>query len=205
MREKLNNNPLAQVVLVGVLLVVVGVFVMSSKGGGADSASESTTTTTSSATLATPAGSASVTATVTTPAAGAVPSVPAVSPSQAAAAAPPLPRAVTAAWDANATVVLLFVRNGGIDDRMVAAAVKRLSFLPGVAAFVVPAGRISRYAAIAQGVEVNRVPALVVLRPKDVGKGIPTASVSYGFQSPEAVVQTIVDAGYKGRTVPYHP
>jgi hypothetical protein len=203
MREKLNNNPMAQVVLVGVLLVVVGIFAMSSMGGGGDSASESTTTTTSAATLSTPAGSASVTATVTTP--GAVPSVPAVSPSQAAAAAPPLPRAVTAAWNANRTVVLLFVRNGGIDDRLVAATVKRLSFLPGVAAFVVPAGRISRYAAIAQGVEVNRVPALVVLRPKDVGSGIPTASVSYGFQSPEAVVQTIVDAGYKGRTVPYHP
>jgi hypothetical protein len=203
MREKLNNNPMAQVVLVGVLLVVVGVFAMSSMGGGGDSTSESTTTTTSTATLSTPAGSASVTATVTTP--GAVPSVPAVSPSQAAAAAPPLPGAVTAAWSANRTVVLLFVRNGGIDDRMVAATVKRLSFLPGVAAFVVPAGRISRYAAIAQGLEVNRVPALVVLRPKGVGKGIPTASVSYGFQSPEAVVQAIVDAGYKGRTVPYHP
>jgi hypothetical protein len=202
MREKLNNNPMAQVVLVGVLLVVVGVFAMSSMGGGGDPASEPTTTTTSS-TLTTPAGSASVTATVTTP--GAVPSVPAVSPSQAAAAAPPLPGAVTAAWSANRTVVLLFVRNGGIDDRMVAATVKRLSFLPGVAAFVVPAGRISRYAAIAQGLEVNRVPALVVLRPKGVGKGIPTASVSYGFQSPEAVVQAIVDAGYKGRTVPYHP
>jgi hypothetical protein len=203
MREKLNNNPMAQVVLVGVLLVIVGIFAMSSMGGGGDSASESTTTTTTTATLSTPAGSASVTGTMTTP--GAVPSAPAVSPSQAAAAAPPLPRAVTAAWNANRTVVLLFVRNGGIDDRLVAATVKRLSFLPGVAAFVVPAGRISRYAAIAQGVEVNRVPALVVLRPKDVGSGIPTASVSYGFQSPEAVVQTIVDAGYKGRTVPYHP
>jgi hypothetical protein len=202
MREKLNNNPLAQVVLVGVLLVVVGVFVMSSKGGGGDSASESTTTT-STATLATPAGSASVTAPVTTP--GAVPSVPTVSPSQAAAAAPPLPSAVTAAWNADRTVVLLFVRNGGIDDRMVAVTVKRLSSLPDVAAFVVPAGRISRYAAIAQGVEVNRVPALVVLRPQNVGDDIPSASVSYGFQSPEAVVQAIVDAGYKGRTVPYHP
>lgn len=203
MREKLNSNPLAQVAVVGVLLVLGGVFFMSTMGGGGDSASDSTTTTTSTATLTTPAGSASVTATVTTP--GAVPSVPAVSPSQAAAAAPPLPRAVTAAWDANRTVVLLFVRNGGIDDRMVAAAVKRLSFLPGVAAFVVSAGRISRYAAIAQGVEVNRVPALVVLRPKDIGKGIPTASVSYGFQSPAAVVQAVVDAGYQGRTVPYHP
>jgi hypothetical protein len=199
MREKLNSNPLAQVAVVGVLLVLGGVFFMSTMGKGGDSGSEPTTTTTSTATLTTPAGSASVSATVTAP------SVPAVSPSQAAATAPPLPRAVTAAWAANRTVVLLFVRNGGIDDGMVSATVKRLSLLPGVAAFVVPAGRISRYAAIAQGVEVNRVPALVVLRPRDVGKGIPTASVSYGFQSPAAVVQAVVDAGYQGRTVPYHP
>jgi hypothetical protein len=202
MREKLNSNPLAQVAVVGVLLVLGGVFFMSTMGKGGDSGSEPTTTTTSTATLTTPAGSASVSATVTAPTAGAAPSV---SPSQAAATAPPLPRAVTAAWAANRTVVLLFVRNGGIDDGMVSATVKRLSLLPGVAAFVVPAGRISRYAAIAQGVEVNRVPALVVLRPKDVGKGIPTASVSYGFQSPAAVVQAVVDAGYQGRTVPYHP
>jgi hypothetical protein len=205
MREKLNSNPLAQVAVIGVLLVLGGVFFMSTMGKGGDSGSEPTTTTTSTATLTTPAGSASVSATVTAPTAGAAPSVPAVSPSQAAATAPPLPRAVTAAWAANRTVVLLFVRNGGIDDGMVSATVKRLSLLPGVAAFVVPAGRISRYAAIAQGVEVNRVPALVVLRPKNVGKGIPTASVSYGFQSPAAVVQAVVDAGYQGRTVPYHP
>jgi len=203
MREQLNNNPLAQVVLVGVLLVVAGVFFMSSTGGGESESGSSTTTSTATAT--TPDGSASVTATVTAPT-GTAAVTPALTPGQAAAAAPPLPRPVTDAWAANRTVVLLFVRNGGIDDRLVAATVNRLRGLPGVSAFVIPAGRISRYAAIAQGVEISRVPALVVLRPKDVDRGgIPTASVSYGFQSPEAVVQEVVDAGYKGRTVPYHP
>lgn len=202
MREKLNNNPLAQVVVVGVLLVFVGIFVMTTMGRSRDSDSESTTTT-STATVTTPDGSASVTATVTAPTADAS-AVPAVPPGQVAAVAPP-PRAVTAAWEANRTVVLLFVRIGGIDDRLVAATVKRLSLLPAIAPFVVPADRIARYAAITQGVEINRVPALVVLRPKNVGGGIPTASVSYGFQSPAAVVQAVVDAGYRGRTVPYHP
>ena len=38
-------------------------------------------------------------------------------------------------------------------------------------AFVVPADRIARYATIAQGVDVDRVPALVVIRPKRLDHG----------------------------------
>jgi hypothetical protein len=202
MREKLNNNPLAQVVLVGILLVFAGFFAMTSMGGGGDSEPATSETTTASTTVETPAGTASVTATLTTPT-GTPTSAP--SPGSIPVAPRPLPPAVTAAWAANRTVVLLFVRDGGIDDRLVEATVKRLRFFPDATVFVVPAGRIARYAAIAQGVDVNRVPALVVLRPKRLNKGIPTASIQYGFQSPESVVQAIVDAGYKGRTVPYHP
>ena len=56
--------------------------------------------------------------------------------------------------------------------------------LPGVGTFVVPAGQIARYAAIAQGVEVNRVPALVVLRPKQPRPGHPTASVQLRLPEP---------------------
>jgi hypothetical protein len=126
-------------------------------------------------------------------------------PGSGAGSPPPIPRPVTAAFAADDTVVLLFVRNGGIDDRMVSAGVSRLRSLAGVAAFVVPADRVAHYAAIAQGVGLNRVPALVVLRPKRLDHGIPTASVKYGFQSPASMVQAVVDAGYKGRTVDYHP
>jgi hypothetical protein len=128
-----------------------------------------------------------------------------VPPSALAKSAPPPPRAVTTAFAANRTVVLLFVRNGGIDDRIVARDVDRLDSLQGVATFVVPANRIARYAAITEGVAVDRVPALVVVRPKRLGHGIPTASVHYGFQRPESVVQAVIDAGYKGPTVDYHP
>jgi hypothetical protein len=205
MREKLNSNPLAQAALVGVLLLGVGFFLLSSMGGE----SEEAETTTSSATVSTPEGSASVTATVTTPlgepAAPAAPSSIPPLPPDAAAAAPPLPHAVTAAFHANRTVVLLFVSKGGIDDGMVAGASSALTAMPGVSSFVVPADRIARYAAIAQGVAVDRVPALVVMRPKRLDRGIPTASVLYGFQSPQSVVQAVIDAGYKGRTVDYHP
>jgi hypothetical protein len=203
MREKLNNNPLVQVAILGVLLLATGFFVMSSMGGGSSGGEEEEAATEATATAVTPEGSATLTVTGS-PEATAATAVP-PSPQALASSAPAPPAAVTAAFRADQTVVLLFVRDGGIDDRMVAATVKRLSGLPGVTSFVVPVHRIARYARITQGVEVNRVPALVVLRPKRLDHGVPSASVSYGFQSPESVVQAIIDAGYKGPTVDYHP
>jgi hypothetical protein len=192
MREKLNSSPIAQVAVVGVLLLGAGLFLMSSMGGRDEAESEAPTT---SVPAAVEGGEA----------VGAPGSVPALPPS-AASAAPPPPRPVTEAFEANRTVVLLFVRNGGIDDRLVRDSVDRLrATLPAVSAFVVPADRIARYAAIAQGVALDRVPALVVVRPKRLDRGIPVASVSYGFQSPESVVQAAIDAGYKGPTIDYHP
>ena len=68
-----------------------------------------------------------------------------------------------------------------------------------------PAHRIARYSAITGGVGVERVPALVVITPKDVADGGPTGSVRYGFQSRQAVVQAAIDAGYEGPTLAYHP
>jgi hypothetical protein len=194
MREALNSNPLAQLALVGVLLLAAGFFVLSSTGGGGEEvesgAGEGTVSVTS--------------ATATPPTSVAPTSVPPLPPG-AATEAPPLPGAVTAAFDADRIVVLLFVRNGGIDDQMVAAAVEGLASLPDVASFIVPARRIARYAAIAQGVAVDRVPALVVVRPKRLDQEIPTASVHYGFQSPESIRQAVIDAGYEGRMLDYHP
>jgi hypothetical protein len=191
MREKLNSNPVAQAAVLGVLLLAVGFFVVSSMGGGGEEEGVS------------PSSEAMV-ATVTASEGSGVAAAP-PAPGALAATAPPPPAAVTAAFAANRTVVLLFVSDSGIDDRLVLAATRTLARLPGVATFVVPAKRIARYAAIAQGVDVNRVPALVVLRPKRLDHGIATASVTYGFQSPESVVQAVVDAGYKGPTLGYHP
>jgi hypothetical protein len=189
MREKLNSNPLAQAGLVGVLLLFAAVFAMSSMGGSKEEESGSSP----------PAGPVAMAAT----AEGSPTSLPAVG--SGVGAPPPPPRPVISSFTANDTVVLLFVRSGGIDDRMVAAALSRLHSLARVATFVVPASQIARYAAIAQGVDVNRVPALVVLRPKRLDNGVATASVHYGFQSPASVEQAVIDAGYKGGTVPYHP
>jgi hypothetical protein len=192
MREKLNDNPLMQMAVIAVLLLGAGFFIMSSMGGKGSEESESAAPVSAAAesTTAAPASLSSALAKV----------------SQASAsAARPLPRPVNAAWHANKTVVLLFVRNGGIDDELVAAATARLASLPGVAAFIAPASEVSRYASVTEGVGVNRVPALVVIRPKHLHQTVPTASVSYGFQSGESIVQAVIDAGYKGPTLAYHP
>jgi len=192
MREKLNENPLMQVALIGVLLVLAGVFFMSSmgKGGGEEETESAPVSATAEGATEPPAGLEAALAMV----------------SQASAsAARPLPPDVLAAWNDNRTVVLLFVHDGGIDDRLVKDATERLSSLPAAEVFVVPASKISRYAAVTEGVGVNRVPALVVVRPKHVHQTIPTASVSYGFQSGQSIVQAVIDAGYKGPTLDYHP
>jgi hypothetical protein len=54
-------------------------------------------------------------------------------------------------------------------------------------------------------VEVSRVPALVVMRPRNLSGGTPQASVSYGFQTSQDVVQAVRDADYHGPVVTYHP
>jgi len=200
MREAVNNNPLVQVALVAVLLISTGFFVMSSMGGGGEEESESSSASSSTTTTTT-----TTTATVKASTPGAAVATALALASGAPSGAPPPPRPVLSAWNANKTLVLLFVHDGGIDDQLVKGAVARLHSLPQVATFVVPAHRIARYAAIAEGVGVNRVPALVVVRPKRLDSAIPSASVLYGYQSPESVVQAVTDAEYKGRTLDYHP
>lgn len=195
MREQINSNPVLQLALIGVLLLGGGFFVMSTMGGGGEEAEEAAPATTSTALTTAPAGEVVAPAT-----ASALPPTGSVS-----SADPRLPRPVLSAWKANQTVVLLFVRDGGIDDRLVVRTTAGLSALPRVKTFVVPAGEIARYTAVSEGVGVERVPALVVVSPRRLGQQVPTASVHYGFQSPENVNQAIVDAGYKGPTVDYHP
>jgi len=189
MRDALNSNPLVQLAVVGVLLVGVAIFLMSSGGGGEEE---------------TPGGAATeAVATEAVEGAAAVESLSTATGAPLAVAPPPRP--VLEAWRANRTLVLLFVRDGGIDDGLVKTATAGLASFREAAVFVVPAAKISRYAAIAEGVGVDRVPALVVVTPKHLQKTVPTASVSYGFQSPQSVAQAVIDAGYDGPTVDYHP
>ncbi|MGC1851255.1 MAG: hypothetical protein WA687_02315 [Solirubrobacterales bacterium] len=216
MREQLNSNPLVQLAVVAVLLVGVAVFLMSSGGGeeeespsaGATEATVSVvgTDASGSATGATPGEAVEGAVEEATEAAGGESLSSALSATgQTSTVAPPLPRPVLDAWKANRTLVLLFVRDGGIDDRLVKTATASLAGFRDAAVFVVPAAKIARYAAISEGVGVDRVPALVVVTPKHLKKTVPTASVSYGFQSPQSIAQAVIDAGYEGKTLDYHP
>lgn len=196
MREQLNSNPLVQMGVIAVLLVAAAIFLLTSMGGGGGEESE--------------AGSASIS--TASPGEGSAPSPgeeapPATSPNGAmpTLATQPPPRALLDAWNGNRTVVLLIVNDRGIDDDLVKLASSRLDGMSGVTTFVVPVGQIARYASITQGVGVDRVPALVVLRPKKLDQAVPTASVSYGFQDGDSIEQAVIDAGYKGPTLEYHP
>lgn len=205
MREKLNSNPVAQVVLVCVLLVVAGFLLISQMGGGGGGDTATTiptiATTPTTATPSTPATGTTTPATATpSTTSGAVPSV-AVS----GISVPRLPGAVTRAYKSGKTVVLLVIHSGGIDDRRVVSNVPRIDAVGDVATFVVPANKVARYAAITLGLEVDRTPALIVMRPKRLSDGTPQATVTYGFQSPQAVVQEVRDASYDGPYLTYHP
>lgn len=196
MREQLNSNPLVQLAIVGVLLVGVAVFLMSGGGGEEEEAAPEATVST---TAPTEVGSAPAEASSDSLSSA----LSAVSDSPLAA--PPPPQPVLDAWEDNKTLVLLFVRDGGIDDRLVKSATDQLEGFRDAEVFIVPAAKISRYATISEGVGVDRVPALVVVTPKNLKKTVPTASVSYGFRSEQSIAQAVIDAGYKGKTLDYHP
>jgi hypothetical protein len=192
MREQLNNNPLAQLAVLGALLLAGGVFLMTTMGGGGEEEGE--------------AASSSSSLTVEAPGSEAAPPAEAsAAPALPPSTAPPLPEAVLRAWEADQTVVLLFVRDGGIDDHLVEQTSENLNAFPDVTRFVVPAAQISRYGAITEGLGIERVPALVTISPRRLGEQVPTASVHYGFQTRASVAQAVIDAGYEGRTLPYHP
>lgn len=190
MREKLNDNPKVQMALVAVLLVIAAVFFLGKGGGGesGEAASESVEPTAATATEI-----------------GAVTPVALPAPGTGPGSVPPPPKKVVSAFQSGDTVALLFVHDGGIDDRLAARSVRRLKGLSHVATFIVPAHKVARYVSITQGVDLNRLPAFVVIRPKRLDKGFATATIQYGFQSPQSLLQAIVDAGYHGGTHAYHP
>jgi hypothetical protein len=185
-RDKLNNNPVAQIGLV-VVLIAAAAFMFLKPSGGEAEAEESS-------------GVVEVTAIASTPE-----TVTGMGELPTSVPAPPLPAAFTAAYDADRTVALLVVHNGGIDDAFTHLALEEVAAVEDVKAFVVPVKKISQYAAVTVGLDVNRVPALIVMRPRRLSGGVPQASVDYGFQTPQSVVQAVRDASYKGPEGTYYP
>jgi hypothetical protein len=211
MRKALNENPTVQIAVIGVLILVVGLFfMMTKKKGGSEPAASTeapaaTADASGTAATVTPSG---VTGSAT-PAAPATSSVSVTSGTvtpDALIPGPGLPKNVVDAWQGGDAIVLLIVRGGGIDDRLVRGSVQSLSGDSGTAVFVARAKDVARYSRITQGVGVNRAPALVVVRPRDVSGSVPQAQVSYGFRNSQSVVQAVHDALYTGRdNLPYSP
>ena len=215
MRRALNENPVVQAALIGVLLIGVAVLFLTRMSGG-DSPADTAT-----APAASPDPAASAAA--ATPAAA--PVAPAA-PASAFVAGKGLPEDVAKAYKDDKTIVLLIMREhpqgcysrsalvskrcGGIDDLQVATIVRVIDELrvrPNTALFITHASNVAAYSRITTGVDLDRVPALVVLSPKRLNDGgLPRATVSYGFRGPGSVIQAIEDAEYKGKTdLPYYP
>ncbi len=227
MRKSLNGNPIVAIAVIAVLGIGVAFLLLSSLSHSSSSTETATTssgpvvapavpsaTPTAPATTD-PAAAASATAPATTGAVDPVTGLPAAPTTAPAApanvgsfvAGPGLPDAVVTAFKRGDAVALLIVKRDGIDDRAVHKGFRLVASTPRVTAFETLAEGVARYARITEGVDLDRVPALVVLRPKSVtGAGPPKATVTYGFNSPQQLVQAVHDALYKGpENLPYHP
>jgi len=206
MREKLNENPIYQALLIGVLAIVVGFMLltrMSGGGGGGAEPGDPGMPAPGPDVTGAPAvpGTAPAAAPATTPTPGGTPT-PAASGhggGEEFVAGPGLPKDVANAFEDGKVVVLLIVRGNASDDKRVVPMVSALRSRDDTAAFVVKAFDVAKYSRIANGVEVDRTPALVVVQPKRLTDGpLPAASVSYGFRSKESVDQEVRDALYDG-------
>jgi hypothetical protein len=198
MREKLNENPVAQIALIAVLLVVGGYLMMSQLSGG-EGGEES----------AAPVSSVSAEPVAEASEAGAEEEAGAVEAEETAVTPPmgrSLPKPVETAYSSGATVVLLVVRDGGIDDHLVERAADALRGDPEVQLFVVPVHEVARYTPVTGPLGVDRAPALIVIRPRSFNSDGPApASVTYGFQRTADVQQAVRDAVYQGPQLSYAP
>lgn len=197
MRQKINEDPRAKAGVVAVLLLACLFMFMRMKGG--DEPAPATTAATGGEVVPSAA-----TPSPTMPVAGTAP--PAATPSTLPLIEDaPLPTELVSAYKRGDVVMLLLVRESGIDDRLVHAATAQVAAVSGVSFFADSVEHVSRYTQITQAINLDRVPALIVLRPKRLSGGAATATVSYGFRDVQSVRQEIVDALYDGRTVGYSP
>jgi hypothetical protein len=215
-RRALNENPVVQLVVLGIGGIVVALLLLSRLGGDSETAEPVAAGGTPAAASPAPTEASAS----TTPAAAA----PAADPAAGASAVPVAPTAdavggasggleagrglpadVVSAYARGQTVVLLVISRSGMDDPPVEAATRAVSVRGDVELFAVPSKRIARYSRITQGVRVSRTPAIVVVAPRSGADAARTATVSDGFRDTESVERAIDDALYEGPTVPYHP
>ena len=210
MREKLNNDPRTQLIVVavfGVVFVAI-LFMTVLKGDPAPTDPAAADPTLAAAPVVPDPAAGSVDPAVTSdPAASAVPASPSTPVPDASAGSADgllptkgLPKKLLVAYAKNDAIALTVIDPKGRADKKLAEYTKRLGDRNDVQTFVVPVGKVAKYSRITQGVDVTQTPALVLIRPRDKSTGGPVASVSYGFRSPKSVKIALQDALYDGKT-----
>jgi hypothetical protein len=227
LRKAINENPVVQIVVLGGMAIVVGflLFTRVLSSGSSEEAAAPTDSATppaaeSSAAPATGAAPTTPAPTTTPPATGAAPPATGAVPSATEAvpaaptpttaegefsAGPGLPKPVVSAYDDGKAIALFIEKRKGIDDKALVDSVEQLRSRDDLALFLVPAKDVSRYARITEGVDIDRVPALVTVSPRRVSGRVPEATVSYGFRGPDSVRQAVEDALFDGKAVTYDP
>jgi hypothetical protein len=196
----------------------MAVVFMSRMGGGGAAEEPVTTdpaTATSTPASSTPAAPVDSSASGLAPAsAPASPATPPPAPAGGASApfeaGKGLPSELVSAYESGDTVVLLVVQDKGIEDKPLKREVEALRDHENTTVFVTDAKNVGKYSRVAQGVQLDRVPAIIAL--KAVGKlakgeeaPMPEASITYGYMGPGGVEQVLGDARYKGKTRGYDP
>lgn len=208
MRQSLNENPVVQMAVIGVI-ALIGVFMLFTTVLKKD---EAPVTDPAAATADPAVGAAPVTPSTDPSATAPVPTA-AVAPGAGAVEAPPpagleaskgLPMDVIKAFADNQTIALLVIDPKGISDREVETYTK-LASRGDNEIFIVDVKDIAEYSRITSGVAVSQAPALVVIRPRKLTDNVPIASVSYGFRGPRSVEQALDDALYSAGPVPSYP
>jgi hypothetical protein len=224
MRKALNDNPMVQLAVLGVCVVAFAIILFTQVlGKSGDSGAADSAATTTAPTAIEGTSPAAPTTDSAAPAAGATapaPSAATATPTAPATTSPPsgggsvadgllpskgLPKDVLVAFAKNKTIALLVVDPKAFADKQLRAYTETLRKRGDVEVFVADVKDIAKYARITAGVNVNRTPALVVVRPRKLTGSVPTATVSYGFRGVQSINQAVDDALYKGKQVPAYP
>ncbi len=210
MRKAINENPVVQMALLGALGILVAVVFLTRMGGDSSAPPEEATPSPAPATAVPGADP-----TLAAPAEATSPAPEAVAPSAAVGtpfeASKGLPAELVRAYESGDVVVLLVMQGDGYEDKSIKRDVDRLESRGDTSVFVADGKSVSKYSRIAEGVNLERTPAIIVLHPLDVklARGedvpLPAASVSYGYRGPESVQQTVRDALYDGKQLGYDP
>ena len=212
MRKAINENPIVQIGLLAGLALVVALIFLSRSGGSAPPTEDAATTD--------PATTATTGAVPADPSAPIDPMAP-VAPEAVTPLAPAgasfeaskgLPAEIVKSHESGDVVVLLIMQDKGIEDKSLQSDVEKLEADGGTSVFVTDVKNVAKYSRIAEGVTLDRVPAIIVLHPlegkpaKDgAATSLPEASVTYGYRGPQSVRQTVEDVLYDGKHRAYDP